>query len=249
MRAAPTVVGSCRTAPSDPVRYDQGHGVARERSANRATSPSGIAPMRILIAEDDAVIRAILEAGLASWGHEVVTCADGTRAWEALQGEEGPRLTLLDWMMPGMDGPQICRKLRQTPGTEAVYVILLTGRDRREDIVAGLEAGANDYVTKPFDHDELRARLRVGVRMVELQKLLADRVRDLEVAMANVKQLRGLLPICSYCKKVRDDNNYWQQVEAYVGRHSEAEFSHSICPDCYETIVKPELRRHQSKPR
>src|SRR2546427_2840413 len=131
--------------------------------------------MRILIAEDDAVIRAILEAGLASWGHEVVTCADGTQAWEALQGEEAPRLALLDWMMPGMDGPQICRKLRQTPGTEAVYVILLTGRDRREDIVAGLEAGANDYVTKPFDHDELRARLRVGVRMVELQKRSEER--------------------------------------------------------------------------
>src|SRR2546422_6180502 len=207
MRAAPTVVGSCRTAPSDPVRYDQGHGVARERSANRATSPSGIAPMRILIAEDDAVIRAILEEGLASWGHEVVACADGTQAWEELQREEAPRLALLDWMMPGMDGPQICKMLRQNPGSEAIYVILLTGRDRREDIVAGLDAGANDYVTKPFDHDELRARLMVGVRMVELQKLLADRVRDLEAAMARVKLLSGLLPIFSYCKKGRDDHN------------------------------------------
>src|SRR3989442_8659976 len=169
--------------------------------------------MRILIAEDDAVIRAILEAGLASWGHEVVACMNGTQAWEALQRDEAPRLALLDWMMPGMDGPQICKMLRQTPGTEAIYVILLTGRDRREDIVAGLDAGANDYVTKPFDHDELRARLQVGVRMVELQNLLANRVRDLEEAMARVKQLSGLLPICSYCKKVRDDKNYWQQVE------------------------------------
>src|SRR2546426_12366531 len=118
MRAAPTVVGSCRTAPSDPVRYDQGHGVARERSANRATSPSGIAPMRILIAEDDAVIRAILEAGVASWGHEVVTCADGTQAWEALQGEEAPRHALLDWMMPGREWPQACSEPVHTPGTQ-----------------------------------------------------------------------------------------------------------------------------------
>ena len=205
--------------------------------------------MKILIAEDNEVIRAILEANLASWGHEGVSCTDGTEAWRVLQGENPPRLAILDWMMPGIDGTEICRKLRATAGTEAVYIILLTGRDRREDIVAGLNAGANDYVTKPFDHDELRARLMVGVRMVELQTLLADRVRDLEVAMASVKQLSGLLPICSYCKKVRDDTNYWQQVEAYVGQHSEAQFSHGICPDCYETIVKPELRKHQSRQR
>jgi DNA-binding response OmpR family regulator len=203
--------------------------------------------MKILIAEDNDVIRAILEAALASWGHEAMVCTDGTQAWRALQGESAPRLAILDWMMPGMDGTEICRKLRQVPGTEAIYIILLTGRDQREDIVAGLDAGANDYVTKPFDHDELRARLTVGVRMVELQKLLADRVRDLEEAMARVKQLSGLLPICSYCKKVRDDKNYWQQVEGYIGQHSEAQFSHSICPDCYETIVKPELKRHQSR--
>jgi len=203
--------------------------------------------MRILIAEDNEVIRAVLESALASWGHESVVCTDGTQAWRELQGEHAPRLAILDWMMPGMDGTEICRRLRQTPATEGVYIILLTGRDQREDIVAGLDAGANDYVTKPFDHEELRARLMVGVRMVDLQKILADRVRDLEEAMARVKQLSGLLPICSYCKKVRDDKNYWQQVEAYIGRHSEAQFSHSICPDCYETIVKPELRKHQSR--
>ena len=202
--------------------------------------------MKIVIAEDNDVVRAILEASLTSWGHEGVVCTDGTQAWQALHAKDAPRLAILDWMMPGMDGTEICRKLRQSPETESVYIILLTGRDQRADIVAGLEAGANDYVTKPFDHDELRARVRVGVRMVELQKLLADRVRDLEEAITKVKQLSGLLPICSYCKKVRDDKNYWQQVEAYVGQHSEAQFSHSICPDCYETIVKPELRKYQS---
>ncbi len=205
--------------------------------------------MRILIAEDNGIIRDVLQAALAAWGHEVVACTDGTQAWQAFQGEEAPRLAILDWMMPGIDGPEICRKLRRATRTEAVYIILLTGKDRREDIVAGLEAGANDYVTKPFNHDELRARLQVGVRMVELQNLLANRVRELEEAMARVKQLSGLLPICSYCKKVRDDRNYWQQVEAYIGRHSEAQFSHGICPDCYETIVKPELRKHRSKAR
>ncbi|OLE67443.1 MAG: response regulator [Acidobacteria bacterium 13_1_20CM_2_68_7] len=205
--------------------------------------------MRILIAEDNEMIRAVLQAALEVWGHELVVCVDGTQAWQAFQGEDAPRLAILDWMMPGIDGPEICRKLRREPRTQAIYIILLTGKDRREDIVTGLGAGANDYVTKPFDHDELRARLQVGVRMVELQNLLANRVRDLEEAMARVKQLSGLLPICSYCKRVRDDKNYWQQVEAYIGRHSEAQFSHSICPECYETIVKPELKKHQSKAR
>jgi len=205
--------------------------------------------MKILLAEDDDTVRMVLRAAVAAWGHEIVECADGTQAWESLQEQDAPRLAILDWMMPGIDGPEICRRLRKSSGAEAVYVILLTGKDRREDIVEGLDAGANDYVTKPFDHDELRARLMVGARMVELQSLLAKRVRDLEDAMAKVKQLSGLLPICSYCKKVRDDTNYWQQVEAYIGRHSEAQFSHSICPECYETIVKPELSRHRAKPR
>ncbi len=205
--------------------------------------------MKILVAEDNDTVRVVLKAALSAWGHEVVECTDGTQAWQGLQGQDAPRLAILDWMMPGVDGPEICRRLRKSPGAEAVYVILLTGKDRREDIVEGLDAGANDYVTKPFDHDELRARLAVGVRMIELQSLLANRVRDLEDAMARVKQLSGLLPICSYCKKVRDDTNYWQQVEAYIGRHSEAQFSHSICPECYERIVKPELERHRAKPR
>src|SRR5437867_1673805 len=156
--------------------------------------------MKILLAEDDDTVRMVLRAAVAAWGHEIVECADGTQAWESLQEQDAPRLAILDWMMPGIDGPEICRRLRKSSGAEAVYVILLTGKDRREDIVEGLDAGANDYVTKPFDHDELRARLMVGARMVELQSLLAKRVRDLEDAMAKVKQLSGLLPICYYCK-------------------------------------------------
>ena len=147
--------------------------------------------------------------------------------------------------MPGMDGVEVCERARKAPATRSIYIILLTARGRPEDVVAGLQAGANDYVTKPFDQEELRARVQVGVRVAELQRQLAERVRELEGALSQVKQLGGLLPICSYCKKVRDDKNYWQQVEAYVGDHSEARFSHSICPDCYETIVKKELRQSQ----
>ena len=123
-----------------------------------------------------------------------------------------------------------------------MYLILLTSRGDKEHVLAGLQAGANDYVTKPFDRDELLARVRVGAQMVGLQAELAARVHELEDALARVKQLQGLLPICSYCKSIRDDKNYWHQVETYVKSHSEAEFSHGICPGCWEKVVKAQLR-------
>ena len=120
---------------------------------------------------------------------------------------------------------------------------MLTAKTDKKDVVQGLDAGADDYLTKPFDRQELRARIGVGVRIAELQKSLADRVVELEFALSRVKQLQGLLPICSYCKKVRDDQNYWTQVDSYISKHTEVEFSHSICPTCYDQLVKPQLNR------
>lgn len=197
--------------------------------------------MKALIAEDNSTTRLLLSSTLVEWGYDVVATSDGTEAWQTLQQERAPELILLDWKMPGMDGIEVCRKLRQLPDAQAAHVILLTARHGKEDIVAGLEAGANDYIIKPFEPSELRARLQAGARIVELQKHLADRVRELESALAKVKQLQGLLPICAYCKKIRDDRNYWQQVELYIASHSEAQFTHGICPDCHERVVKPEL--------
>ena len=197
--------------------------------------------MKVLIAEDDMISRRLLEATLTRWGYEVVVTCDGVAAWEVLRSQEAPALAILDWMMPGMDGIELCHRVRSAFTATPPYLILLTAKGRREDIVMGLQAGANDYVTKPFDREELRARMQVGLRMIELQQSLADRVKALEEALTRVKQLQGLLPICSYCKKIRDDQNYWQQVESYISEHSEAQFSHSICPDCYERLVKPEL--------
>jgi len=201
--------------------------------------------MKVLVAEDQAVSRHILEVSLRKWGYEVAAAADGTSAWEILQGKEAPQLAILDWLMPGMDGIEICRQLRANPQTRPVYVILLTARSGREDKIHGLESGADDYVTKPFDGDELRARVQVGTRVLELQGALAQRVQQLEEALSRVKQLQGLLPICSYCKKIRNDRNYWQQVEGYISDHSEAQFSHGICPECYAHYVQPELDRLQ----
>jgi sigma-B regulation protein RsbU (phosphoserine phosphatase) len=197
--------------------------------------------VKILIAEDDMISRRLLETTLIRWGYEVVVTSDGTAALEVLQNADTPPLAILDWMMPGMDGIEVCRRVRRAPTPTPPYLILLTAKGRREDIVTGLRSGANDYVTKPFNREELRARVQVGMRIVELQQSLADRVKALEEALTRVKQLQGLLPICSYCKKIRDDQNYWQQVESYISEHSEAQFSHSICPDCYERRVKPEL--------
>jgi phosphoserine phosphatase RsbU/P len=197
--------------------------------------------VKILIAEDDMVSRRLLEATLIKWGYEVIVTCDGAEAWAVLQGADAPPLAILDWMMPGMDGIEICRKVRHALKPTPPYLIILTAKGHREDVVTGLRSGANDYVTKPFDREELRARVQVGIRIVDLQQSLADRVKALEDALVRVKQLQGLLPICSYCKKIRDDQNYWQQVENYISEHSEAQFSHSICPDCYEKRVKPEI--------
>jgi DNA-binding response OmpR family regulator len=199
--------------------------------------------MRMLVAEDDPISRRLLEATLVKWGHEVVLATDGAQAWAALSADDAPRLAILDWMMPELDGVDVCRRVRALPGAASPYLILLTAKGRPEDTVAGLEAGADDYVTKPFDRDELRARIQAGMRIVQLQQSLADRVAELEQALVRVKHLQGLLPICAYCKKIRDDRNYWQQVEGYIAAHSEAQFSHSICPDCYDTHVRPELDR------
>jgi len=197
--------------------------------------------MRILIAEDDRVSRRLLESHLLKWGHEVVVVEDGGQALAALQRDDAPELAILDWMMPGMDGVEICRRIRAGRSSRPLHIILLTARIGREDLVEGLEAGADDYVTKPFDPPELRARVRVGMRIIELQRDLQERVRELEEALAQVDHLQGLLPICAYCKKIRDDRNYWHQVESYVTARTAARFSHGICPDCLENVIKPQL--------
>jgi len=140
--------------------------------------------------------------------------------------------------MPEIDGPDVRRRLRCERPDASMYLVLLTALQGRDGIVAGLEAGADDYVAKPFDHDEFRARIQVGVRVLRLQMRLNERVAELQTALWQVKYLQGLLPICSYCRRVRDDNRYWQSVEDYVLKHSDAQFSHGICPQCFELAEK-----------
>jgi len=199
--------------------------------------------MNILIADDCPDSRALLKRVLTRWGYEVVVTEDGEQAWEAMQRPRAPRMAILDWMMPGLDGVEVCHRARQTSGTSSTYLLLLTARSEREDLVTGLDAGADDYVVKPFDCGELRARVRAGERILALQEALSRQVTELEEALARVRQLEGILPICTYCKKIRDDGDYWQQVETYIARHSEARFSHGICPCCWDSVVQPQLAR------
>jgi sigma-B regulation protein RsbU (phosphoserine phosphatase) len=200
--------------------------------------------MRILIADDDAVSLLALQAVLKKRGHSVVTAEDGAVAWQHLQAEDPPALAIFDWMMPGVDGLELCRRIRADERLKSLYVLLLTSRDGQAHVVEGLEAGANDYVRKPFNRAELEARVQVGIQVMLLQQELRQRVLELEEALANVKQLQGLLPICSYCMRIRDDRDSWQRLERYISTHSEAQFSHGICPECMESVVEPQLRAH-----
>jgi PleD family two-component response regulator len=197
--------------------------------------------MRILVADDDLTYCRMLEALLRKWGYEPVVTHDGEQAGKILQAPQAPQLAILDWMMPGKDGVDVCRQVRQASLSKPTYIILLTSKERKEDIVSGLDAGADDYMTKPFEKEELRARVQVGERILKLQTELARRVKELQEALAQIKTLEGIVPICMYCKKIRNDQNYWQQVEIYISEHSKAEFTHGLCPECMEKYYKRPL--------
>lgn len=193
--------------------------------------------LHALVADDDPVTTAALAGALRRLDLQVSVAHDGELAWRMIDGPNPPSLAIVDWMMPCLDGPALCRRIRQTPAHSHMYVLLLTARDSRADIVAGLEAGADDYLIKPFDVHELRARIHTGVRILRLQRDLATQIAMLKETIANVKQLKGLLPMCSYCKKIRNDADYWQQLETYISEHSGAEFSHGVCPSCFERVA------------
>jgi len=189
--------------------------------------------VRVLVADDDPVAARILSAALRSWDLDVEVVFDGAAAWTSLNLQHTP-LAILDWMMPGIDGPELCRRLRANPATANTYILLLTARETSADMVHGLDAGADDYITKPFDREELRARVHVGIRVATLQEKLEDRVDELQQAMADVRQLEGFLSICSYCKRIRTEEQSWEQMEQYISDHSHAQFSHGICPSCFD---------------
>jgi len=189
--------------------------------------------MKILIAEDEKIFRRILEMTLTNASYDVVTVEDGVKALESIQ-KEVPDMLITDWMMPELDGLELCRRIRGLDLSSYVYIIVLTALTQKEKIIEGLDAGADDYITKPFERTELLARVRAGERVIQLERSLRQKNKELSEALAQVRQLKGLLPICMFCKKIRNDENYWQKVEEYLAEHTGADFSHSICPECLE---------------
>jgi phosphoserine phosphatase RsbU/P len=176
--------------------------------------------MKILIAEDDPVSVKVLQFTLEHYGHEVVVAASGLEAWEKFDAEP-VRVIVSDWMMPGLDGLQLCQKVRERPKTEYTYFILLTAiHTGRDNLRQAMDAGVDDFLTKPLDREAILMRLRVAERILEFTK--------------QIRLLKLLIPICMYCKRVRDDSDYWDQVENYIHAHTGSNFSHGICPTCFD---------------
>jgi sigma-B regulation protein RsbU (phosphoserine phosphatase) len=186
--------------------------------------------LKILTVEDDAVARAILRQALVRLGHEAVEASDGESAWDMLQKTDAVRVVVSDWIMPNSDGLELCKRIRGRTGSEYVYFILLSSRDATgENRTAAADAGVDDFLTKPLDIAELWTRLRVAERILRYT--------------TQVRQLEQMMPICSYCKKIRDDQNYWQQIEGYISARTGSDFSHSVCPECYQRMLLPEIER------
>ncbi|MBI4469645.1 MAG: response regulator transcription factor [Acidobacteria bacterium] len=202
--------------------------------------------MRILIADDDSGMRLSLEERLTSWGYRVVSCVDGEEALMTLLSPSAPSVGILDWTMPGYEGPEICPRVRQRSRSSKPYLILLTARNSRDDIVEGLISGADDYVAKPYDARELWARLQLALRVVNLQ----DRLTELEAtrqAIAGPQTFGDLLPLCAHCKGIRNDQEDWQSLESFLGSRDGLQFTHSICPDCIAEVYEPTLNPVRSR--
>ncbi|MEP6572298.1 MAG: response regulator [Gemmatimonadota bacterium] len=201
--------------------------VLAERNA-LATAATRSQFTSVLVVDDDPVTRATLKAFLTGAGYSVTLATDGGQAWERMQETRFP-IVISDWYMPEVDGVELCRRIRRRSHEPYVYFVLITAHGGKQQYLAGMEAGADDFIMKPVDPDELRARIKVAERMLGVRQQL--------------RCLEGLLPVCAYCKSIRDDEGYWNSLEAYIEKRSDAQFSHSICPSCYVRIVEPQLDR------
>ena len=194
--------------------------------------------MDVLIVDDEPDIIKILRKYLENHGLGVLTAQNGREALEILQKSD-VRLVITDRIMPEMDGIALCRSIRASDISGYVYIIILTISGSKEDIVNGINAGADDYVTKPFNLEELKVRVDSGLRVLALEQSLHEKIKEeailvgeLKAALDQVQKLSGMLPICATCKKIRDDKGYWNKIETYICEHSEAKFTHGMCPDC-----------------
>lgn len=183
--------------------------------------------MNILAVEDDSVAQLVLSSSLASLGHRVVLAADGEAAWEAMR-DKSLRVVVSDWRLPKLDGLELCRRIRGEREDYVSFILLTQQSASDENLEEAFAAGVDDFLTKPVAVRDLRLRLRVAERILGFT--------------TDLRTLESFLPICTYCKKVRNDDAYWTGIETYFRERAGTRFSHGCCPDCYERVVKPQLR-------
>lgn len=190
--------------------------------------------MKLLIAEDEYTTRLTVQVILEKWDYRVESVEDGTAAWEILQKPSAPQIAILDWEMPGVDGLELCRRVKMLERQTPIYVILLTARDEQVDILHGFDAGADDYITKPFDENELRARVRVAERLVNIQEELAISNNELRAVLDHVEMLQGSFPVCTECGAVENDEGSWLPLDKYVSEKEDPRMNFVVCPQCRE---------------
>jgi phosphoserine phosphatase RsbU/P len=195
--------------------------------------------MKILIAEDDPLTLGLLTELVRKWDYETISVNNGDLAWENLQRDDNPLILLADWQIPGVHGDELCRRARTQLTAKPLHIILTTASQLTvESKVRALAAGADDYLLKPYDPRELQARLHVGERALISEVELRRRVIELETALAQVQQLKGLLCICRDCKRIRDEQEHWQTIENYLAERTDVTFTHCLCPKCTESRVR-----------
>jgi len=196
----------------------------------------------ILIVDDTPENLSLLRQMLAEQNYRVRAAINGELALKSVSLSP-PDLILLDIRMPGMDGYEVCNRLKSEDKTHDVPVIFISALDGLEDKMKAFTLGGVDYITKPFQAEEVLARVKTHLMLRRLQQSLENKNADLQKALDEIKILQGIIPICSGCKKIRDDKGFWNQVETYISQHSEAKFSHGICPTCAKKIY-PELYKN-----
>ena len=191
---------------------------------------------RVLVAEDHAPSRIALTELLQRQGFAVTAVETGSEARDILTGFDPPPLALIDWMLPGLTGLEVCRAVRALDSEHYIYVIIATARGAADDLSEAFAAGADDFIRKPCDPEELLARLKSGQRVMALEQRLERRVEELAEALERVRTLERLMPICMYCKRVRKDASYWQEIEEFIHLQTGTDFSHGICPECMSAV-------------
>jgi len=191
--------------------------------------------VNILIAEDEYTTRLMVQVSLENWGYSVISVEDGKQAWDQLKKSETIDIAILDWEMPELDGVEVCRRIKELKRDNPIFVILLTGRDSQNDILKGFDAGADDYITKPFNDDELRARVRVAERLVTIQSSLSDSVEELKQVLDLVESLQGAVPVCTKCLNLEGEDGRWYALRELVTNGLDSRFLMEDCPECSTT--------------